>query len=585
MSQTAATAALSWKIRESDPEEVRLLSERLSVHPITAQLLIQRGIRPSSACAFLAPSTDLLYDPFLFQEMNRATARILRAIERNEKILIYGDYDVDGITGTALLVETFRQLGHPVIYYIPDRFKEGYGLQLPSLRRAREDGTTLVIAVDCGTTAHDEIKEAVSFGVDIVVVDHHQLASGPPPAAAFLNPGAPQGKGGYPFQGLSSVGVAFKLAEALFQRCGLSSLRLRPLLDLVALGTMADVAPLIEENRFFVSEGLRVIREGARPGIAALLHLAEEETTSVTERTLAYRLAPQLNAAGRLYHAGEAVALLTAPSWEEALPLAERLAQYNRERRQIEMKMWEEAERQVEAIEGKDRLPLFVLASEGWHPGVVGIIASRLAERYRRPAIIIALSPEGIGRGSGRSVEGIDLHRLVSTCRPLLDQFGGHAQAIGLTIQADRIDLFREAVVNLFSEISSAGTEEVLWIDAEINLEEMTFDWVRAIETLAPFGPDHPEPVFLARNLFLVSVRREPDRPVRFKVRDTKRWTVDVVAPHRLKVCWDAFEEGAAVDLAFTPEVGNWQGESRVFLRFKGIRRAGLTEGRPEDRC
>jgi single-stranded-DNA-specific exonuclease len=579
MKQTAASEAFFWKIRESDPEEVRLLSERLSIHPITAKLLVQRGVRSSSASAFLAPSTDLLHDPFLFQEMNRAASRILRAIERKEKILIYGDYDVDGVTGTALLVETFRLLGAPVTYYIPDRFKEGYGLHLSPLREA---GATLVIMVDCGTTSHAEIIEAASLGIDIIIADHHQLVGLPPQAAALLNPKTFQ-MAPYPFRNLSSVGVAFKLAEALFKESGLSSLRLRPLLDLVALGTVADVAPLIEENRFFVSEGLRVIREGARPGIAALLQTAGEEATAVTERTLAYCLAPRLNAAGRLYHAGEAVALLTAPSWEEALPLATRLEEYNRERREIETRMWEEAEQQVKAIGEKE--PLFVLASKEWHPGVVGIIASRLVERYRRPAIVIALTSEGIGRGSGRSVEAIDLHRLVSTCRPLLDRFGGHAGAIGLTIRADRIDFFREAVANLFSELPSVAKAETLWIDAEINLEEMTFDWIRAIEMLAPFGSGHPEPLFLARDLSLSSVRREPDRPVRFKVRDTKGWAFDVVVPNRLKVHWDDFGEGAAVDLAFTPEVWNWQGESRVFLRLRGIRRTGSIEIRPEDRC
>lgn len=584
MRYPAAAEGLFWKIRESDQEEARLLSERFSLHPLTSQLLIQRGVALSSAEAFLFPSADLLYDPFLFQEMNRATSRILGAIERGEKILIYGDYDVDGITGTALLVETFRLLGYPVDYYIPDRFKEGYGLHLPPLLQAQEAGTTLVITVDCGTTSHAEIKEAAFFGVDVIVVDHHQLAGGAPPAVAFLNPEAPQTTP-YPFQGLSSVGVAFKLAQALFTDCGLSLLRLRPLLDLVALGTIADVAPLIEENRFFIKEGLEVIREGGRPGIAALLQAAEENPASATEQTLSYRLAPRLNAAGRLYHAGEAVALLTASALDEALPSAARLEQYNRERRQIEMRAWEEAERQVAAIGEEDRPPFFVLASEEWHPGVVGIIASRLVERYRRPAIVIALSPEGIGRGSGRSVEGVDLHRSISACSVLLEKFGGHAGAIGLTIHADRIGLFREMLTNIFSDIAPAEAEEALWIDAEIKLEEVTFDLIRAIEPLSPFGPAHPEPVFLTRNVSLISLRQAPDRWVRFKVRDTKGWTFDGVAPNRVHVQWNDFEEGTAVDLAFTPEVWSWQGEPRIFLRLKGIHRTGSMEGRPEDRC
>lgn len=584
MRPTAAIEDLFWKVRPIDRDMARRLSARFSLHPITARLLLQRGVGPSSVKGFLDPSTDLLNDPFLFREMKRATARILQAIERNEKILIYGDYDVDGMTGTALLVETFRLLGYPVDVYIPDRFEEGYGLHLPPLRRAREAGTALVITVDCGTASHAEIKEAASFGIDIIIVDHHQLAGGTPPAVAFLNPEGPQ-ETAYPFRGLSSVGVAFKLAEALFKSSGLSPLRLRPLLDLVALGTVADVAPLTEENRFFVSEGLRVIREGSRPGIAALLEIAGEDRASANEQTLGYCLAPRLNAAGRLYHAREAVVLLTATAGEEALPLAERLETYNRERRQIQMRMWEEAERQVSEMRDADRLPLFVLASEGWHPGVVGIIASRLVEQYRRPAIVIALSPEGIGRGSGRSVEGIDLHRSVSVCRALLEKFGGHAGAVGLTIRADRVDLFREGLVNVFSEIPSVETSETFWIDAEIKLEEVTFDFIRAIAPLAPFGPAHPEPVFLARNISLIGLRGELDRSVRFKVRDVKGWTFQVVAPDGMNLPWNDFEEGAAVDLAFTPEVWTWQGEPRIFLRLKGIRRKGAIEARPEEQC
>lgn len=561
-------------MRAGDAEEARLLSEQLSIHPITAQLLIQRGVSAASAPSFLNPSIDLLHDPFLFQEMEQAVSRIVRAIERNEKILIYGDYDVDGLTGTALLVETFRLLGCPVADYIPDRFKEGYGLHLPVLKNVSDGGTTLVITVDCGTTAHAEIREAASLGIDIIVVDHHQLEGDRPPAAAFLNPSAPQAQP-YPFSGLSSVGVAFKLAEALFRNFGLSSLRLYPLLDLVALGTIADVAPRVGENRFFVKEGLSVLREGRRPGLAVLFRVAGEDPAAATERTLCYSVIPRLNAAGRLYHANEAVALLTAGSGEEALPRAERLEQYNRERRQIEATMWEEADREISGLAGGDRLPLFVLASERWHPGVVGIIASRIVERYRRPAIVIALSPEGIGRGSGRSIEGIDLHRSVLACRTLLEKFGGHAGAIGLTIRKDRVDLFREALMNQLSEVPSVREAEALRIDAEIDLAEVTFDLIRALEPLAPFGPAHPEPVFLTRNLSLLSLRREPDRRVRFKVRNKKGWTFDVVASNRLEVRWDDFVEAETIDLAFTPDGGRWQGEERIFLKLKGIRRAG----------
>lgn len=584
MKRTGIKEDLFWRVRPFDAEEAHLLSERLSLHPMTARLLLQRGLS-SSAAAFLYPSIDLLHDPFLFPEMEEAISRIFRAMEQNEKILIYGDYDVDGITGTALLVEAFRMLGYPVASYIPDRFKEGYGLHLSAIRNARDAGTTFIITVDCGTTSHDEIREAQSLGIDMIVVDHHRLEGAPPPATAFLNLSAPEGNS-YPFHGLSSVGVAFKLAEGLFKKGGLSSLRLHPLLDLVALGTIADVAPLVGENRFFVREGLSIIRQGKRPGLAALFHVAGENPGAATEQTLCYNIIPRLNAAGRLYHADEAVALLTSGAWEEALPRAERLDRYNRERQQIEAKMWEEANRQILEMAGPDRPPIFLLASEGWHPGVVGIIASRVVERYRRPAIVIALSPEGIGRGSGRSIDGIDLHQSVLSCRALLEKFGGHPGAIGLTIRKDRIELFREALMNGASAPAPVLEPSGCWVDAEIELEEITFDLRHGIEPLAPFGPAHPEPVFLGRNLSLISLRKEPDRWVRFKVRNQKGWTLDVVAPNRLEIDWDDFVDGTSVDLAFTLDGGRWQGEERIFLKAKGIRRAGtVSSPRIVDRC
>src|SRR5579884_399600 len=572
---TAAKEDLLWSMRSCDAEAVRLFSERLSIDPLTAQLLIQRGVSSSSATAFLSPSIDALSDPFLFEEMAQAVSRILRAIDRSEKILIYGDYDVDGVTGTALLVEAFRLLGYPVAYYIPDRFKEGYGLHPAVLKNAREAGTTLVITVDCGTTAHAEIAEAASLGIDILIADHHQLDGDPPRATALLNPSVSQGDP-FRFTALSSVGVAFKLAEALYKRSGLSSLRLDSLLDLVALGTLADVAPLTGENRFFVRAGLSVIREGRRPGLSALFHTAGEDLAAATEQTLCYRVIPRLNAAGRLYHAEEAVALLTARSWEEALPLAKRLEQYNQERRRIEIKMWEEADQQARRGE-VDRLPVIVLASEGWHPGIVGIIASRLVERYHRPAIVIALAAEGIGRGSGRSIEGINLHQSVLGCRALLEKFGGHAGAVGLTIRAEKVDLFRAALVRELSETTPIRSSETLWIDAEIELEKVNFGLLRALAPLAPFGPAYPEPVFLARNVSLISLRREPDRSVRFKVRNKKGWTLDVIASNRTEVRWEDFSDGAMIDLAFTLEGGRWQGEERIFLKLKGIRSAEVS--------
>lgn len=568
----------TWKLSIADPGPADSLASDLSIPPVAARLLLNRGIRSAeSAKRFFFPSFASLHDPFLFDDMERAVSRILAAVLKKEKVVIYGDYDLDGITGTALYLELFKELGHPADYYIPHRVSEGYGLQPASIQRLRAAGAALMITSDCGTTSHSEISEAAHSGLEIIATDHHQLEAIPPPAFALLNPFAPQPVS-YPFDGLSSVGMAFKVAQAVFKKLEIPQERLRRFLDLVALGTVADVAPLVDENRYLVKEGLAVIKEGMRLGIRALLQTAHLDSAAVDADTIRYHLAPRLNATGRLYHAGEAVALLTTHSWKEAQELAGRIDRRNQERRVLEAAVREEADRQIAARYPSGAPAAIVVASEEWHPGVVGIVAAQIAERHQCPAVVIALSPDGTGKGSGRSARGLHLHQAVLACVEHLERFGGHAAAIGLTIDRTRIDPFRDALEKAISE--QVCEEGGLLIDAAVDLRAIDFDLVRAIEKLSPFGPSNPEPVFEVRQVKLGAFRTH-GRFVQFKVRGEGGLTFDVTGPgHRFSESGLA-EEGTEVDLAFSPRIDLWQGEERIFLTLKGIRASRGRERSP----
>jgi single-stranded-DNA-specific exonuclease len=506
--------------------------------------------------------------------MERAVARILLAVHKREKIVIFGDYDLDGITGTALYIELFKALGHPAEYYIPHRVEEGYGLHGASLQALRLGGASLIITSDCGTTSHSEISEATRLGLDVIVTDHHQLAMTLPPEVPLLNPYRPQPIP-YPFDGLCSVGMAFKLAQAVFSKSGMPGAGLRRFLDLVALGTIADVAPLVDENRYLVKEGLVVLKEGMRLGVRALLQIADIDPSTVDADTIRYDLAPRLNAAGRLYHAREAVSLLTTASWKEAQQLAERVDQYNQERQTQGAAVWEEADRQIGISYPSGSPSVIVVASEGWHPGLVGIVAAQIAERYHCPAVVIALSPEGIGKGSGRSSRGLHLHQAVSACAGSLERFGGHAAAIGLTIQKGQIDSFRNMLEKAISE--QHPLDEALLIDAEVDLRRVDFQLIRQIGLLSPYGASNPEPVLSVNRLRIGSFRKGR-RSVQFKIRKEGGLTFDVSGPDYLFPDSDLAAEGREVDLAFTPRIGFWQGEERIFFSLKGIRAARGSE-------
>ncbi|GBD26472.1 Single-stranded-DNA-specific exonuclease RecJ [bacterium HR30] len=496
-----------WCLRRGDEKQEQLLQRELGVSPLLARLLVVRGYTtPELASTFLNPRLrDGLRSPFLFRDMEKAVERVVGAIARGEPIGLFGDYDVDGLSGTALLYCFLRGLGVSPIVYLPERLREGYGLNAAAVRRLGAQGVRVLITIDCGGASAEEIRLARSLGIDTIVCDHHQVAPAPLPAIATLNPASPDS--GFPFPGLCGAGTAFYLAWGISARLGRENKgalpQLRDLLDLVSLGTIADLVPLEQENRVLVRHGLSALSQGKRLGIAALKSVAKVE--HVTSGTVAFRLAPRLNASGRISSASLAFELLTTEDPQRAIELAENLHETNRERQLLEAAAFNEAL----ALCRNDRhwpdRVTVVLASANWHPGVVGIVAARLAQKFNRPTAIIALDPDSeTGRGSVRGVPGVHCYRALLQCGQHLLGFGGHPMAAGFTIAASEIEAFAHAFDHAVRQQRPRAEQREVWVDGELHLDGSNLeDTAQALMALEPFGPGNPEPIFFSRNVRL----------------------------------------------------------------------------------
>jgi len=504
-----------WHVLTPDPTQVGALSDALRCQPAVAAALVNRGISNADlAEAFLRPSFADVRSPFLMKDANRAVERILLAVRRHEKVLIFGDYDADGVTATALLFEFLTYLGADVHCHIPDRMTEGYGLSQEYIEaHAIPDGVDLVITVDCGISSHDAVDAAHAAGIDVIITDHHEPPPSTPAALAVLNPKQVDCPSG--FSWLAGVGVAFNLVLALRKRLrdeGYWENRQEPNLkaacDLVALGTVGDMAPLIGENRIYVKAGLEVLASDSRPGVRALLGVSKLTNRRLSTRDLAFRLAPRLNAPGRLFHASSALTLLTTPSIETARVIAQELDHQNAKRQEIENDILTEIRQWLEENPKLLDQRALVLDKRGWHQGVVGIVASRLVAQYERPAVVIAVT-DGIGRGSARSPDGFDLHEGLELCSRHLEKFGGHKAAAGLTVKAENIPAFRTEFERVVGQKTRPQdfVPEVL-VDWEISASDVSAELADELEALAPFGAGNPEPVFMISDIDLLSARR-----------------------------------------------------------------------------
>ncbi len=559
-----------WHIQKHDRQAVATLAELIGVKPLTAALLISRGYStPETAHAFLNPSFEQLHDPFLLKGMREAVGRILSAAEKGEKVLIWGDYDVDGTTGTVVLRKVFRLLGIESEYHIPNRFTEGYGINIPALEAAKTRGCTLGISVDCGIRSFEPMEWARDNGLDFIVTDHHlsDEQRGNPPAYAVINPN--QQDCDYPDKNLAGVGVAFKLAHALLRETGRDDL-VPALLKIAAIGTVADVVSLTGENRVIVSLGLQDILATKNYGLKALMEVSDC-TSEMTSTHIGFRIAPRINAAGRMDVARHVVELFEANDFNEARKLAELLNSRNRERQQMQQKITDLA--LLDATEYVDR-HFVVVAGEGWHRGVIGLAASRIAERMHRPTIVLS-TENGTAHGSARSIADFHLLNALDSCADLFEQFGGHAAAAGMTMSSENIPAIRQMLnEHARAILKPDDLLPAIRIDAPVSSATLGLELLQEIARLEPFGAGNPKPVFITRNLI------QRGDPLVMKEKHLKFQLVDDAGKRFEAVWWDGVERskgrtpnaGARIEVAYSIEANIWQGNTRLQLVVQDLR-------------
>lgn len=560
-----------WILHPADEAQANALAAELGVAPLIARLLLTRGVAvPADARRFLAPALADLHDPFLLPDMDRTVDRVDRALAGGQRIMIYGDYDVDGITATALLVRGLGRLGADVCWYLPNRSREGYGISAAGIDEAGRRGVTLVISVDCGITAHAEIDYARGLGIDCVVTDHHETKDSLPGACAVVDP--KRADSAYPYQELAGVGVAYKLLQALCRRHGLPESDLEADLDLVALGTVADIVPLTGENRVLAKFGLEALRRSGKPGVRALLEVTGLRDRPLDSGQIVFMLAPRINAAGRMGDAGTALRLLLTGDEAEAAAIARDLDEENKRRKAVDDLILEQATALVGSAVDLERDKVIVLASEAWHQGVIGIVASRLVEQFYRPTVLIAVDGDR-GKGSARSIANFHLHEALKECQDLLLGFGGHKFAAGLSIETGRIPAFRERLNEVAGRtLSAEDFVPCQPLDAEVDLDALDAETARGFARFAPFGPGNRHPVLAAlRSRVVGSPSIVGRNHLKFKVKHRQK-VFDSIGFSFGGMLNEVEDPDAAVDLAFVLEENEWQGRTRLQLRIKDIR-------------
>ena len=557
----------TWQVPKPDEKTVAKLAAAIGAPGLLARILVARGLEsPEKAMAFLTQDAPLS-DPFALKDMDKAVARILKAVDAGEAIVIFGDYDVDGVTATALLFEHLRGMGASVRCKLPSRDEEGYGLTVPIVESLAEKGFKLIITVDNGVSAVQEVRRAAELGVDVVVTDHHLPGAVLPEAVAVVDPARADDES--PFKCLSGAGVAFKLCaaldgcppEELLEQCG----------DLAAIGTVADVMPLTGENRTIVKHGLALLENCERPGLVALLEGCGLADKPVTSENISFALAPRLNAAGRMETASTALQLLLCEDFEKAQALTARLNQANADRQAAE-----QAEAQIAADPARLRDRVLLVWGEGFHPGVIGIVASRLVEKYARPVLVISVQ-NGEGKGSGRSVPGFNLHGAISACAPVLIRFGGHAMAAGLSVKEENIPALRRAINEFAAKEYPVLETPPLRLDASVRLDSLTVADVESLSYLAPCGHENPAPVFFLQDAVVDGVFPVSDgKHTRLRLRQGNGSIFAAcfgTAPAQL-----AYQPGDRVDTALSLSVYEGKNGPQLSARVRALRPAGLPD-------
>jgi single-stranded-DNA-specific exonuclease len=578
-----------WLINRTNPEYVRYLSQSASISPVFSQVLINRGFKTAADINdFLYPGVMHFSDPYGLPSMRTAVERVKAALKSRERILVHGDYDTDGLTATAIMLRALRCIGLDVYYFVPDRMLHGYGFHNPGVDMAKKLGAKLIITVDCGITSLEAASYANKAGIDVIITDHHEpilskeqrakskeeegLSITPhpfklPEAIAVVNPKL--GNHSSRLFNLSGAGLAFKFAQALAQDGGLpfTSEDVLPLLDLAALGTLADVVPLTGENRSILKEGLKYIHDGSRPGIRALKEVSGLNGKEARAGRFAFTLVPRINAAGRLADARDVVKLLLSESVEESMGLSSWLDSLNRTRQQIEGEVYQEA---LERLRETDIAQAIVLAGEGWHQGVLGIVASRIAEEFYRPTFVFSLE-NGIAKGSARSIPSFDVCKGLAETGDLLLSFGGHKQAAGIKLNFSDLYEFEKAIKDIAqASLTASDLQPVLEIDANIRLDEVTHKLVQEFDLLEPFGCGNPEPLMGSKALEVVSPRIAGDKHLKMRLKKGPL-SLDAIG-FNMGGLLEELRESVVVDAVFTPAINDWNGGRYLQLILKAVR-------------
>ena len=568
---------MRWVFREPDKNLVKKLQSEFDTSAAIAVTMANRGITSrGSSRDFFKPTLNQLHDPFIMKNMDQAVTRILASIQSSRPIMVFGDYDVDGTTAASILYLSLTDFGGVVNTYIPHRKHEGYGLSNKGIDFAAKQNIDLIITCDCGINAVEQVNYARERSIDVIITDHHIPDNRLPAAVAILNPN--QSDCDYPFKGLCGAGVAFKLA------CGIGKKMNRPLkdlfslLDLVAIGTSADMVPILDENRVIVAKGLELLNGDPRPGLRALLKTSGLLERDIAVGNLLFGVSPKINAAGRLGDANRSVELLTTKNRSLAADLATNLDEENRRRQDIQEKVVNEALLKANAESDLSRDRAIVLAENGWHPGVIGIVASRIKEEFHRPAVIITIDNDGIGKGSARSISGFDLYEALTEVCGHLQNYGGHPMAAGLTLSEENIEDFKKAFLSFAeSNLSEEDMKPRLKLDTEIRLNDINSRFVRFLELLGPYGPGNMRPKFAARNLKVIGNPRVVGNGNHIRFRVKQEGTSFPTIGFNLSEHYKDLINGSLVDLAFMVEVNEWRGKSTIQLNIKDIKQVVST--------
>jgi len=564
-----------WKLKEVGDKNIEnLLSKEFGIHPIISQILVNRGIEDLEEVRhYLYPSLNDLHSPFLMKDMKKGVLRLLKAIYDHEEIIIYGDYDADGITSVVILFKFIKEITPHVNYYIPDRVQEGYGLNIPAIDKFKNDNVKLIISVDCGISDLEQIAYAQSLGIDTIVLDHHAISGPLPPAVASINPNREDCM--FPFKGLAGVGIAFNFLIALRGRLNKEEFwknkdypNLKEYLDIVALGTIGDIAPLVDENRIFAKIGLELITEGQRPGIKALKEVSGVDHQNIDSFKASFSLIPRINAAGRIASPLDAVELLLTDNLEKARVLAKKLDSYNRQRQSMGKIIINEILEKISINPDIGKMNSLVFTSDKWHPGIIGTVASHLVDLFNRPVFVISLN-NGIGKGSGRSISGFNIYKGIQQCASLLLSYGGHCYAAGFSIKEENIDEFTGLLDEIISDsIQFPDLLSQTIIDAECQLTDINLNLMNQMEMLAPFGSNNPEPVLCVHNT-------KVSAPIIVGNNHLKMWlnsdgmscgSIWFYMGHHLPAV-----NGANIDIVFTPQINDWNGSSDIQLKIKDV--------------